>query len=215
MVSVGGTQLERDENGRVSLRLRDIIVRDADGTIVASAPKAEVGLSGLSLLSGTVRAKSLNLVGAEMAVRIEKDGSVTVFAGANKRPIATAAPALGLSGATEIVESSVPGPLRAGVEDIAGLLAWIDGLGATGLDGHDLRELGLKNGNLTVDDRRNGKHWSFSQINVSLTRPTQGGLSFIAGVGQQEPALGIERRHAAVGRWRTRARHRGARRPDQ
>src|SRR5512141_2089128 len=38
MVSVGGTQLERDEGGRVSLRLRDIIVRDADGTVVASAP---------------------------------------------------------------------------------------------------------------------------------------------------------------------------------
>ena len=30
-VSVGGTQIERDENGRTSLRLRDIVVRDADG----------------------------------------------------------------------------------------------------------------------------------------------------------------------------------------
>ncbi len=178
-VSVGGTQLERDEsNGRVSLRLRDITVRDADGTVVASAPKAEVGLSGLSLIVGTVRAKSLNLVGAEMAVRIEKNGSVTVFAGANKRPIASAAPVPPVGGATAAVESSVPGPLRAGVEDIAGLLAWIDGLGATGLDGHDLRELGLKNGNLTVDDERNGKHWSFNQINVSLMRPAQGGLTF-------------------------------------
>ena len=178
-VTVGGTQLERDESGRVSLRLRDITVRDPDGTVVASAPKAEVGLSGLSLLKGTVRAKSLNLVGAEMAVRIEKDGSVTVFAGANNsRPIATAAPALPAAGAAKIVESSVPGPLRAGVEDIAGLLAWIDGLGATGLDGHDLRELGLKNGNLVVDDQRNGKHWSFNQINVSLMRPALGGLTF-------------------------------------
>jgi hypothetical protein len=45
-VAVGGTQLERDEKGRTSLRLRDIIVRDRDGTIVASAPKAEVGISG-------------------------------------------------------------------------------------------------------------------------------------------------------------------------
>ena len=177
-VSVGGTQLERDESGRVSLRLRDIIVRDADGTVVASAPKAEVGLSGLSLLAGTVRARSLNLVGAEMAVRIEKNGSVTVFAGANKRPIATAAPVAPAGEATAVIESSVPGPLRAGLEDVAGLLAWIDGLGATGLDGHDLRELGLKNGNLIVDDERNGKHWSFNQINVSLTRPTQGGLTF-------------------------------------
>ena len=62
-VAVGGTQLERDEKGRTSLRLRDIVVRDADGTVVASAPKAEVGLSGRSLLMGKLRAQSLNLVG--------------------------------------------------------------------------------------------------------------------------------------------------------
>jgi hypothetical protein len=214
MVSVGGTQLERDEDGRVSLRLRDIIVRDADGTVVASAPKAEVGLSGMSLLAGNVRAKSLNLVGAEMAVRIEKNGSVTVFAGANKRPIATAAPAPAVAQATTIVESSVPAPLRAGLENMAGLLAWIDGLGATGLDGHDLRELGLKNGNLVVDDQRNGKHWSFSQINVSLMRPTQGGLTFrLASENKERPwvlsaavrplsdgvrALGIEARNVST-----------------
>ena len=177
-VSVGGTQLERDENGRISLRLRGITVRAADGTVVASAPKAEVGLSGLSLLTGNVRAKSLNLVGAEMAVRIEKSGAVTVFAGANKRPIATAAPALTAASPGGIAEAAVPGPLGAGAEDLAGLLAWIDGLGATGLDGHDLRELGLKNGNLTVDDERNGKHWTFSKINVSLMRPTGGGITF-------------------------------------
>ena len=177
-VSVGGTQLERDENGRISLRLRDITVRASDGSVVASAPKAEVGLSGLSLLTGNVRAKSLNLVGAEMAVRIEKNGAVTVFAGANKRPIATARPARAPASPGGMAEAAVPGPLGAGAEDLAGLLAWIDGLGATGLDGHDLRELGLKNGNLTVDDERNGKHWTFSRINVSLMRPTAGGVTF-------------------------------------
>lgn len=58
-VAVGGTQLERDEKGRTSLRLRDIVVRDADGTVVASAPKAEVGLSGRSLLMGKLRAQVL------------------------------------------------------------------------------------------------------------------------------------------------------------
>lgn len=179
-VSVGGTQLERDEHGRISLRLRDITVRAADGTVVASAPKAEVGLSGLSLLTGNVRAKSLNLVGAEMAVRIEKNGAVTVFAGANKRPIATAAPApaAGPISPGGIVDAAVPGPLGVGAEEFAGLLAWIDGLGATGLDGHDLRELGLKDGNLVVDDQRNGRRWTFSRINVSLMRPEAGGITF-------------------------------------
>src|SRR5674476_1419551 len=50
-VVVGGTQIERDENGRTSLRLRDIIVRDADGIVVATAPNAEVGISGIGLLT--------------------------------------------------------------------------------------------------------------------------------------------------------------------
>ncbi|HET9716696.1 MAG TPA: hypothetical protein VFP60_10985 [Pseudolabrys sp.] len=178
-VSVGGTQLERDEKGGTSLRLRDIVVRDSDGTVVASAPKAEVGLSGRSLLIGRLRAQSLNLVGAEMAVRIESDGRLTVFAGADKRPIASAAPAV-------VAPQSAPSSssrrservLDSEIEKLAGLMAWIDALGQSGLDGHELRELGLKNGNLVVDDRRSGKRWTFNGINASLMRPRRGGVVF-------------------------------------
>lgn len=178
-VTVGGTQLERDETGATSLRLRDVVVRDKDGTVVASAPKAEVGISGMGLLQGEARAQSLNLVGAEMAVRIEADGRVIVFAGADKRPIATAErPHLPVPADKPDEAVIPPGPVRSGLEDVAGALAWIDGLGATGLDGHDLRELGLKNGHLTVDDRRNGKVWTFDRINASLRRPEQGGIVF-------------------------------------
>lgn len=181
-VSVGGTQLERDEKGRTSLRLRDIVVRDSDGTIVASAPKAEVGLSGAGLLSGKIRAQSLNLVGAEMAVRIEDDGRVTVFAGANKRPIAVASKALAPAAPSVAAPGTPANPdvdsAAAGIKDVAGIMAWIDDVGTSGLDGHDLRELGLKNGNLIVDDRRNGKRWTFDKINASLTRPAQGGVIF-------------------------------------
>ena len=215
-VVVGGTQIERDENGRTSLRLRDIVVRDADGTVVATAPKAEVGISGTGLLMGNVRAESLNLVGAEMSVRIEMDGRVTVFAGADKRPIATAFPSLPpeLQHPGHTADSLVPqGALRSGLQDVAGIMTWIDGLGATGLDGHDLQELGLKNGNLIVDDQRNGKRWTFSKINVSLTRPEQGGVIFrVASDTPERPwvfsaamrplgdgvrAVGIEARHVS------------------
>lgn len=178
-VVVGGTQLERDEKGGTSLRLRDIVVRDTDGTIVASAPKAEVGLSGRSLFVGQLRAQSLNLVGAEMAVRIETDGRLTVFAGADKRPIATATANSNISPTDQPAASANPqGALHAEFEKLAGIMAWIDALGQTGLDGHDLRELGLKNGNLVVDDRRNGKRWTFDGINASLTRPRGGGVIF-------------------------------------
>ena len=56
---------------------------------MASAPKAEVKLSGAALLMGRLRAESLNLVDAELAVRITPDGYVTVSTGDNARPLAT------------------------------------------------------------------------------------------------------------------------------
>ncbi|MDO9413620.1 MAG: DUF3971 domain-containing protein [Pseudolabrys sp.] len=177
-VTVGGTQIERDETGRTTLRLRDIVVRDAGGTVVASAPKAEVGLSTFSLLTGKVRAQSINLVGAEMAVRIETDGQVTVFAGADNRPIATTPPSLAPAVSPPTAQP-VPGAAPpVAFTDLAGAMTWLEGIGATGLEGHDLRELGLKGGNLSVDDRRNGKQWKFDNINASLTRPHQGGVVF-------------------------------------
>jgi hypothetical protein len=204
-VKVGGTQLERDASGRTALRMRDIVVRDPDGTVVASAPKAEVGLSSAGLFSGHMRAERLSLVGAEMSVRIEPDSKVTVFAGANKRPFVTASAAeipVKLDGsplphavidpvttATTPTTSATPAPSATGgaaIPDFSTVLAWLDKLAATGLDGHELSELGLKDGNLTVDDERNGKQWSFRNINLSLTRPKDGGIALTLSSGSTE-----------------------------
>ena len=185
-VEVGGTQIERDEGGRIRLRLRDIKVRDVEGAIAASAPKAEVGFSGKTLLRGRVRAERLALVGAEMSVRIEPSGNVTIFAGSDKRPIATAAvapppPSHSPEAAPEPDRHHAPvegSPPKSGIENLTALLAWIDSLGASGLDGHDLAELGLKSGNLTVDDQRNGKRWNFENIDLSLMRGSGGNMVF-------------------------------------
>src|ERR1700761_1813175 len=88
-VEVGGTQIERAGRIRIAVRIRDIIVRDRDHAIVASAPKAEVKLSGTALLMGRLRAESLNLVDAELKVRITPEGSVTVSTGDTNKPLAT------------------------------------------------------------------------------------------------------------------------------
>src|SRR6202158_1945723 len=88
-VEVGGTQIERAGRIRIAGRIRDIIVRERAHAIVASAPKAEVKLSGTALLMGRLRAESLNLVDAELAVRITPDGYVTVSTGDNANPLAT------------------------------------------------------------------------------------------------------------------------------
>jgi len=200
-VEVGGTQIERTANGGAAVRVRDIVVRDPDGTVVASAPKAEIRVSGLSLLSGHMRAESLSLVGAELAVRIETDGGVTVFAsGADKHPIAMAsAPSLvaGQQASQDkkpppaaALPSTQPPPRAApthpaAADSIAAILAWLDGIGQSGLDGHDLRELGLKDGTLTVDDARTGKRWNFQNITLNLERPRGGGL--VVTIGSENP----------------------------
>src|SRR5580658_3512006 len=204
-VQVGGTQIERTGNGGAAVRIRDIVVRDAEGTVVASAPKAEVRVSGMSLLSGRMHAESLNLVGAELSVRIEQNGDVTVFAGANKHPIATA-PASVAAAVANGAEAPAPQPAASGHPALAGaaaapqrktseilaaLLTWIDGIGETGLDGHDLRELGLKDGNLTVDDARTGKHWNFQDITLSLERPHGGGVIVTVGSSNAERPWGL------------------------
>jgi hypothetical protein len=201
-VEVGGTQIERAGRIRIAVRIRDIIVRDRDHAVVASAPKAEVRLSGTALLMGRLRAESLNLVDAELAVRIAPDGTVTVSAGDTAKPLATgvaskkeagiaptfprqvvvppltSAAVPPSSGTLSVPPVTVPDNTQSGL--LAGL-DWLDSLSLTGLDGQNLNEIGLKNGNLIVDDQQRGNKWTFENITLSLRRPSGGGVALSVG----------------------------------
>src|SRR6202795_451173 len=200
-VEVGGTQIERAGRIRIAVRIRDIVVRDRDHVVVATAPKAEVKLSGTALLMGQLRAESLNLVDAELAVRITPDGYVTVSTGDNARPLATgvtskrqpvAAPSSpGQPGVALPEGPAAPPPTPAPSATTAatpgnasGLLAgldWLDSLSLTGLDGQNLNEIGLKNGSLIIDDQQRGNKSSFENITLSLRRPSAGGVALSVG----------------------------------
>src|SRR5882762_9851821 len=194
-VEVGGTQIERAGRIRIAVRIRDIIVRDRDRAVVASAPKAEVKLSGTALLMGRLRAESLNLVDAELAVRITPDGYVTVSTGDNAKPLATGvaskkeagipptfprqiAPPGAVSPSSPAAAPAAPDSTQSGL--LAGL-DWLDSLSLTGLDGQNLNEIGLKNGNLIVDDQQRGNKWNFENITLSLRRPSAGGVALSVG----------------------------------
>jgi hypothetical protein len=194
-VEVGGTQIERAGRIRIAVRIRDIVVRDRDHAVVATAPKAEVRLSGAALLMGRLRAESLNLVDAELSVRITPDGYVTVSTGDTTKPLATgvaskraAAAAASGSAAPAAVAVPIPPipPATPGATNstTSGLLAgldWLDSLSLTGLDGQNLNEIGLKNGRLIVDDEQRGNKWNFENISLSLRRPSGGGVALSVG----------------------------------
>ena len=201
-VEIGGTQIERAGRIRIAVRIRDIVVRDHDRTIVATAPKAEVKLSGTALLMGRLRAESLNLVDAELAVRILPDGTVTVSAGDTAKPLATGVASKKDAGLaptfprqTPVIPSpggaaspspgtttapAAPAP-HSGQSGLLAGLDWLDSLSLTGLDGQNLNEIGLKNGNLVVDDQQRGNKWTFENISLSLRRPSGGGVALSLG----------------------------------
>jgi len=184
-VEVGGTQIERAGRIRIAVRIRDVVVRDHEHAIVASAPKAEVRLSGLALLMGRLRAESLSLVDAELAIRITPDGYVTVSTGDNAKPLATGvASKVDAGNPRTLPPQPAPSFQAAPATTQSGLLAgldWLDSLSMTGLDGQNLNEIGLKNGNLIVDDEQRGNKWTFENISMSLRRPGSGGVALRLG----------------------------------
>ena len=202
-VGIGGTQIEFDDAGRTAVRIRDIQIKDADGIVIASAPKAEVALAGTSLLRGQVRARRVSLVGAELSVRIEEDGQVTISAGAEKRPLAVT-PAIVKAGPVA-GQPATTGPAIAaepsGAERFVGLVAWLDRISTLGLDGQGLGEIGLKNGILRVDDLRTDKHWTFEHINFSVNRPGSGISVQLSSDDELRPwSIGASVRQAGVQR---------------
>ena len=207
-VEVGGTQIERAGRIRIAVRIRDIVVRDRDHAIVASAPKAEVRLSGMALMMGRLRAESLNLVDAELSIRITPDGYVTVSTGDTNKPLATgvaskrAAAAAAAGGGVSVpgqpaasapalpvapVPITPPASSPAAAGGVLAGLDWLDSLSLTGLDGQNLNEIGLKNGNLIVDDQQRGNKWNFENISLSLRRPSGGGVALSLGEDGAKP----------------------------
>jgi len=194
-VEIGGTQIERAGRIRIAVRIRDIIVRDQDNAVVASAPKAEVRLSLTSLLMGRPRAESINLVDAELAIRITPDGNVTVSTGDTTKPLATGVaskrdaglpPTFPRPGSANPATPSAPQASASTSPNSAqnGMLAgldWLDSLSLTGLDGQNLNEIGLKNGVLVVDDQQRGNKWTFQNITLGMRRPHGGGVAVSVG----------------------------------
>src|SRR5213078_2089525 len=77
--------------------------------------------------------------------------------------------------------AAAPPPASTAQNGLLAGLDWLDSLSLTGLDGQNLNEIGLKNGNLVVDDQQRGNKWTFDNISLSLRRPRAGGVALSLG----------------------------------
>lgn len=194
-VSIGSTTIQTVDGGATAIVVHDIKVVGPDGQLVASAPTAEVELEG-SLLSLTPRARRIDLVGAEMMVRIAASGHLAVSAGPGGKPIlpgrinppppdpaaSQAAPQSPASsqagGAPASPASPAVGTPAAGTGDplvLKMLARWVQELEQAGFDGGALASVGLKDGTLVVENESSGRRIVFQHIGVRLARPKNGG----------------------------------------
>jgi len=182
-VEVGETRLEQDTLGQPVLRVRGITIRGAGDEVIATAPRADIGLDS-GILVGSFRAKRIDLVEAEMTLRINEDGQIDMSAGRKPKkpkPPANAAAAPVQPGAPLAKPSPAPSSVPLVYPE---LVAWLDRLEQTGLDGISLAEVGLKQGTLVVENDRTGRRWVFPNTNLLISRPPEGGVTFSLSSGR-------------------------------
>lgn len=76
-VAVDGAVIERAAgSGIPQVRLRNIILRDAEGKTMARAPRAAIGIDELALFTGRIVPKSLQLIGPRIFVRRSLTGGI-------------------------------------------------------------------------------------------------------------------------------------------
>ena len=166
-VEIGSSRLERNAAGETVLQVEDIVVHGPNGQVIARAPSAEIDFEG-GFFTGRLQARRIDLIGAEMTVLLGADGRIAV----------TAAPE-GVPHIDTLPKSANP-PVRAPAGDpfrFPELARWLDGLERSGLDGIALAEVGLKHGTLVVENLANGRRWRFSDTDIRLARPQEGGVS--------------------------------------
>lgn len=177
-VSIGAAVAARDANGRMEIEARDVVVHDADGRRVASMPRVALGLDGLPIL-GRPAIRRIDLVGASVALKVGEDGQIALAAGRFRTLLPEdQAPPPGADEAQRRAHPDLTSPLpEPELSPFRRLGIWLDIMEKSGLDGHRLSGIGLRNGTVIVDDARSGKRFIFAGIDFDLGAPASGGLT--------------------------------------
>lgn len=177
-VIIGSTTVETMSHGATAVVVHDIRVEGPNGELIAAAPSAEVELDG-SLLTLSPKARRVDLVGADMTVKIAASGVVAVAAGQGARPLVSSSPPP-LTAPPLTVTQGTPAPAATAATGtdpltLRALAAVMNDLERGGFDGGALEDVGLKDGTLRVENESSGRTYVFQHISVRISRPPTGG----------------------------------------
>jgi hypothetical protein len=178
-ITLGDTEMELDAVTRTPhVRAQNLVLRQDDGQVLASAPKAGVALDATNLLRGVVSVTALELIGPRVSAKRNLDGTmelgIEADAASPDQEIFVDASEIG---ATEPETApSAPTPATSGGGLLSGkrILALLD---AGGRDGtlSRLEELRISRGALRFYDEANDANWVAPQADLAFRR-TEGGF---------------------------------------
>src|SRR5262249_50825746 len=146
-VAMGPTAIEWDPAEReVGLRVHDLRVFGAGGAPVASVPNVAVGISPGALLLGRVVPRTIEAIGLHIQLVRQPDGRVSI--GVGGEPTAETTGVLGSA-------------LRLGG-------------GGTRAGQPVVTSVGVRDGDMTIDDRVTGTTWRATRVSLAAHREPAG-----------------------------------------
>lgn len=144
-VRIGGTSLEwQHERREIVLRLRDVVVTaTATGAQIGAVPALMVRLGARALLVGKVKVRRVTLLGPELRLVRQEDGTVD----------------LGLG------ESATPVGDDVTLRQLANAVFGTRDVGSASLQ---LQGIGVEEGRIELVDQASGRTWRLPRIDVSL-----------------------------------------------
>lgn len=78
-VEIDDAVIERDrDSGQPRLRLRNVLLQDTTGAVIARAPRAAIGIDGKKILTGRLVPRQLELIGPRIEFYRHLDGTLSL-----------------------------------------------------------------------------------------------------------------------------------------
>ncbi len=173
-ITLGDAELELDSETRTPhVRVRNLVLSDADGQVIASAPKAGVALETSSLLQGGVSISSLDLIGPRVNIRRNLDGSMQLGIANDVAAIDQEVVLEDEKPVDETTSNASEAEQQPSLVSGARILALLDAGGETGTLSK-LEEVRLSRGTLKLYDEANDATWVAPRADLAFRRTESG-----------------------------------------
>ena len=196
-VSINNVIVERDEvSGQPRLRLQNIQFKNADGKLIAQAPRAAITIKGSALLIGNIVPQELELIGARMLIQRRRDGSIGLGFGVVKGAVDFDGSVTHLPG-KKPTETDIFEGVELLTTQAANLLDYLDGSSPAdgssatkSLSGFEkLNSVRITKTAITLYDEINGAIWFSPDASLVFRRAPYGFAMFVDGhiAGRSQP----------------------------